>query len=80
MTIATQTRGRQWTVASETKPDMLYIVKFVNGQYSCDCLGHYHYGHCKHAAEIAAREARPASKLSPEARAWGLAAITGQMA
>ena len=71
MTIATQTTGRQWTVASETKPNTLYIVKLVNGQFSCDCPGNFYRGSCKHAKAVAA--AQPyAFKVDPSA---GLAAI-----
>ncbi len=81
MTIATQTAGKQWTVASATKPDTLYVVLRNEQGYSCSCLGFYHYGHCKHVTVIAAHEAQPVvSKLSPEAEAWGLAAITGKLA
>lgn len=79
MTIATTAKHRQWNVASETRPGTLYIVKCVNGQYSCDCPGHFHHGHCKHATLIANMESLPlASKVSDETRAWGLAAITGR--
>jgi len=59
MTIATQATGKQWTVASESRPNVLYVVKQVNGYYSCDCPGHYHYGHCKHADAIRATQPEP---------------------
>jgi len=52
MTIATQATGKQWTVASETRPNVLYVVKNVGGYYSCDCPGHYQHGHCKHADAV----------------------------
>ena len=58
MVIAPQTPGRQWVVASETRANVLYVVKLVNGYYSCDCLGHYSHGHCKHADAV--RKAQPA--------------------
>lgn len=81
MTIATQATGKQWIVASESTPDTLYVVKRVDGQYTCSCLGFYHHGHCKHATKIAAREAQPyTSKLSPEAREWGLAQLSSKRA
>ncbi len=54
MTIATQATGRQWIVASESKPDTLYIVRRVNGQITCDCPGNVHHGHCKHVKAVAA--------------------------
>ncbi len=59
MQIATQAPGRQWVVASESRPNTLYVVKLVNGQYSSDCPGHYHYGHCKHADAIRATQPEP---------------------
>ncbi len=59
MVIATQTPGKQWVVASESRPNVLYIVKLVNGQFSCDCPGHYHYGRCKHADAIRATQPEP---------------------
>jgi len=55
MVIAKQS-ARQWVVASETRPDTLYVVKLVNGYYSCDCMGHYSHGHCKHARAVAAMQ------------------------
>ncbi len=58
MTIATQTTGKQWTVASESRPNVLYVVKHVGGYYSCDCPGHYHRGHCKHADAVKASRPR----------------------
>lgn len=78
MTIAVQTAGKQWTVASETKPDTLYIVIRTDAGYTCDCLGFYHHGHCKHATALAAREARPyTSRVSPETQSWALGVLTG---
>ncbi len=59
MTIATQATGRQWIVASESKPDTLYIVRRVNGQITCDCPGNVHHGHCKHAKAVAALQPAP---------------------
>jgi len=59
MQIARQTPGRQWVVASESRPNVLYIVKLVNGQFSCDCPGHYNHGHCKHAKAVAATQPEP---------------------
>ncbi len=76
MTIATQAPGRQWVVASETKPDTLYIVRKVNGQITCDCPGNVHHGCCKHAKYIAALQPVPAvdeTKLAA-ARALGMLA------
>ena len=61
MTIATQATGRQWIVASESKPDTLYIVRRVNGQITCDCPGNVHHGHCKHAKAVAATLPAPAA-------------------
>ena len=71
MTIATQATGKQWTLASETRPNVLYVVKNVGGYYSCDCPGHFHHGHCKHARAVAAAQPRTC-KVDP---ALGLAAI-----
>ncbi len=59
MVIATQTPGRQWVVASESRPNTLYIVKLVNGLFSCDCRGNYSHGHCKHAKAVAATQPEP---------------------
>jgi len=74
MTIATQATGRQWIVASESKPDTLYIVRRVNGQITCDCPVNVHHGHCKHAKAVAAMP--PASAVDPAklaaARAIGM--------
>jgi len=74
MTIATQSTGRQWAVASETRPNVLYVVKQVNGYYSCDCLGHYSHGRCKHADAV--RKSQPAPAADPAkiaaARALGM--------
>ncbi len=61
MTIATQATGQQWIVASESKPDTLYIVRRVNGQITCDCPGNVHHGHCKHAKAVAALLPAPAA-------------------
>ncbi len=58
MTIATQATGRQWIVASESKPDTLYIVKKVNGEYSCDCPAGFYRGSCKHVAAVKAAQPR----------------------
>ena len=58
MTIATQAPGRQWIVASETRANVLYIVRRVNGQFSCDCPGNVFCGHCKHVTAIAAAQPR----------------------
>lgn len=71
MVIATQATGKQWTVASETRPNVLYVVKLVDGYYSCDCPGHFHHGRCKHAKAVAAAQPRT-FKVDP---ALGLAAI-----
>jgi hypothetical protein len=60
MTIATQAPGRQWIVASESRPDTLYIVRRVNGQITCDCPGHYSHGHCKHADAVRTVQPLPA--------------------
>ena len=78
MTIATQAAGRQWTVASETQPGVLYIVKRYRGQTTCDCPSGFYRGACKHVVAIDAQYPElVASKLSPEARSWGLSALTG---
>ncbi len=61
MTIATQATGRQWIVASESKPDTLYIVRRVAGQITCDCPGNVHHRHCKHAKAVAAMLPAPAA-------------------
>ena len=63
MTIATQATGRQWIVASESKPDTLYTVKKVGSTYSCDCAGHYRWSRCKHADAV--RKAQPAPTVDP---------------
>jgi hypothetical protein len=78
MTIAVQAAGRQWTVASQTQPGVLYIVRRHNGVTTCDCLGGFHHGRCKHQAAIDAQyPARSVSMLSPEAHTWGIAQLTG---
>ena len=59
MQIAPQTPGWQWVVASESRPNVLYVVKLVNGFYSCDCPGHYSHGHCKHADANRATQPEP---------------------
>jgi len=74
MTIATQAPGRQWIVASETRANVLYIVRRVNGQFSCDCPGNVLCGHCKHVTAIAASQPR-AFKVDP---ALGLSLILTQ--
>ncbi len=61
MTIATQATGRQWIVASESKPDTLYIVRRVEGQITCDCPAGIHRGVCKHAKAVAAMLPVPAA-------------------
>ena len=61
MTIATQATGRQWIVASESKPGTLYIVRRVDGQITCDCPGNVHHGRCKHAKAVAAMLPAPAA-------------------
>jgi len=73
MTIATQTPSKQWVVASETRSNVLYVVKQVSGYFS-DCPGHYSHGHCKHADAV--RKAQPAPAVDPAklaaARAIGM--------
>ncbi len=55
MMVQTISRDREYIVASETKAGVFYRV-VVNGQYiTCDCLGNYHCGHCKHADLIRAK-------------------------
>lgn len=53
MTIATRSRN-EWLVPSQTTPDVLYLVKRVNGEYTCSCLGNLHYGRCKHVKAVVA--------------------------
>ncbi len=60
MVIAPQTPGRQWVVASETRANVLYVVRNVGGYYSCDCPGHYSHGHCKHADAVRRAQLLPA--------------------
>ncbi len=62
MVIAKQS-ARQWVIASETQPNTLYVVKLVNGYYSCDCAGHYRWNRCKHADAV--RKAQPAPAADP---------------
>ncbi len=73
MVIAKQS-PRQWVVASETRPDTLYVVRLVNGFYSCDCAGHYRWSRCKHADAV--RKAQPVPAADPAkiaaARAIGM--------
>jgi hypothetical protein len=63
MVIATQTPSKQWVVASETRPNVLYVVKQVGGYYSCDCAGHYRWSRCKHADAV--RKAQPVPAADP---------------
>jgi len=63
MVIATQTPSKQWVVASETRANVLYVVKLVGNYFSCDCPGHYGHGHCKHADAV--RKAQPAPAADP---------------
>ena len=74
MTIATQTPGRQWLVASESQANTIYVVKQVAGQFSCDCPGFYRWSHCKHAAAVKAAQPRT-FKVDP---ALGLSVIMAQ--
>lgn len=82
MTIQTVAQDKQWTVASETKPGTLYIVKRINGAYSCDCDGAFYRGTCKHIKAVAAKvrhemQLRPLQPLS-ERDKLGLALLTGK--
>ena len=78
MTIATVTNGKAWTIPSQTTAGVMYQVRMVNGALTCDCDGFFFRGTCKHAAAVDTTYPAPvASKLSPEARSWGLSALTG---
>jgi len=57
MVIATQTPSKQWVIASETRPNVLYVVKQVGGYFSCGCAGHYRWSRCKHSDAV--RKAQP---------------------
>jgi len=78
MTIATMSKA-QWAVPSQTTSNTLYLVRKVDGSLTCDCDGWFFRGKCKHVTAVAAKlnAERSASKLSAEARSWGLSALTG---
>lgn len=80
MTIQTVAKGRQYTVASESKPGTLYVVIVNAGETSCDCPAGIHRPdrQCKHQRAVAAKveaERKPAFNLAP-----GLALLTGKAA
>ena len=79
MTIGVQAAGKQWLVASQSKTDTMYIVIRTDWGYSCDCPDYFHRRaergeSCKHIDAVVAQQP---SKLSAEARSWGLSALTG---
>ena len=74
MTIVTQAAGRQWVVASESKPGTLYIVRKVGDTFSCDCAAGFYRNTCKHALAVAAAQPH-AFRVNPE---LGLSLIMSQ--
>jgi hypothetical protein len=75
-----QKSGRdQWTVPSQTKPGVLYIVRRVNGNLTCDCDGGFFCGRCKHQVAVAdAITPKIVRTVDEDARAWGLSVLTGR--
>lgn len=56
MTIQTVRAGKSWIVPSETITGELYRVVRVEGAVTCDCLGFFHRGRCKHVTAVLAAE------------------------
>ena len=53
MTIVTRSRN-QWMVPSTSQVGVAYLViRNERGQLSCDCLGSFHRGVCKHQTAVA---------------------------
>lgn len=45
------TKVKKWEVES-SRPGKKYIVKLVNGNFSCTCKGYQFRGKCRHITEI----------------------------
>jgi hypothetical protein len=54
MTAVTTDSGRRFTVEKVGEPQGRYAVHIDGDKKACDCKGHTHHGHCKHATGIAA--------------------------
>lgn len=49
--IAVNNHNREWKVES-SKPGSYYMVKSINGVFSCTCKGYQFRGNCRHIKEI----------------------------
>lgn len=66
MTIQTVRSGQSWIIPSESTVGELYRVVRHRGQLTCDCLGFFHRGRCKHVtAVIAAETVRATAPVAP---------------